>query len=316
MREKSNHLGTVLALTAATTFGSVAVLAKLGFEAGAEPLSLLTLRFTIAFLLLLAFGVLAGKTALIRPSSRGQIWLLMLLGAFGYGGEAFFYFEALERSPAATVALIFFTYPLWTVILSFLAGLERIGSRLMLALLMGLIGISVVFPLSRTDIAGPLLALVGAIVISLYFLTAEKLLSGISPLTATTWTTVGAAIGCGGASFAGEGLVFGDALPVAAGLGVITTIAYTSLFESIQLIGSSRSAIATMLEPLITVILAAIVLSEPITLRVAVGSLFVISCIALLATAPSAQRGIQPDAPEVLGPESHRSAGRDKSRVP
>jgi drug/metabolite transporter (DMT)-like permease len=76
-------------------------------------------------------------------------------------------------------------------------------------------------------------------------------------------------------------------MPYAVALGLITALAFVALYGSIKMIGSSRSSIAMMLEPVTTVLLAAIFLEESLTLRIALGAALVVAALPLLASAPA-----------------------------
>ncbi|MDQ3981107.1 MAG: DMT family transporter [Actinomycetota bacterium] len=69
------------------------------------------------------------------------------------------------------------------------------------------------------------------------------------------------------------------------------------LFRAIALIGSARAAVASMLEPVATVVLAALLLDESITLRVVLGAVLVVSALPVLATSPPVA-----DSPAPAGP--------------
>jgi drug/metabolite transporter (DMT)-like permease len=80
-----------------------------------------------------------------------------------------------------------------------------------------------------------------------------------------------------------------DALPYAFGLGVATAVAFATVYEAIVRIGSPRAAVATMLEPVTTIALAAIYLDEELTLRVLVGAALIIAALPLLTLARRAE---------------------------
>jgi drug/metabolite transporter (DMT)-like permease len=64
-------------------------------------------------------------------------------------------------------------------------------------------------------------------------------------------------------------------------------LAFVALYAAIRRIGSSRSSIAMMLEPVTTVVLAAIFLNEALTVRIGLGAALVVAALPLLASAPA-----------------------------
>jgi drug/metabolite transporter (DMT)-like permease len=265
----------------AAAFGTLAVLAKLGYEAGAGPIPLLAMRFLVAGVLLLAFQKLRGRA--LAPDMRTVI-RLMLLGGLGYGFEASLFFTALTKAPAGVVSLIFFSYPLLTNVLGLATGLETFKPRLALALALGTTGVAFIFSFTTADRTGLLLALGAALAVAVYFLAAQVVMKGVQPAVSATWTSLGAAVATGiAAVVSGQSFPIG-ALPAAAALGLATVVAFIFLYAAIERIGSSRAAVAQMFEPVVTVVLGALILSEELTWRIAVGAALVVSALPMLTS--------------------------------
>ena len=278
--------GIVLSAVAAVAFGTLAIFAKLGYEDGAELLPLLATRFVIAASLLALYHL-----AIRRPlwPGRGHALRLMLLGAVGYATESTLFFMGVERAPAAVVSLVFFTYPMWTALFALAARMERYSHRTALSLLLGTAGVATIFSIRLESLAGPLFALGAAISLAVYLLVVQVVTEGIVPSVAATWISFGAATAFGvGALFAG-GAMPAAALDDAAALGLATAFAFVLLYRAIALIGSAKAAVASMLEPVATIVLAALLLNEAITVRVALGAVLVVAALPILATAPAAE---------------------------
>jgi drug/metabolite transporter (DMT)-like permease len=212
---------------------------------------------------------------------------LILFGGLGYAFESTLFFAALQRASAAVVGLVFYSYPLWTTLLALAVGLERYRHRIAMALVMGTAGVSVIFSLRTTAMSGPLLALGAAVAVALYLIAIQKGSTGVDPYNVALWTATGAAISLSVIALVTRGSLPGASLPFASALGPITAIAFVALYGSIQRIGSSRSSIAMMLEPVTTVLLAALFLSEALTWRIALGACLVVAALPLLASAPA-----------------------------
>lgn len=280
MTRRSELVGIGLALIAAVCFGTLAIFAKYAYEAGAEAVPLLAVRFTVTGLLLVAYvGARKGNLRI----GRAKIGRLLLLGALGYGVESTFFFMALERAPASIVGLVFYSFPLWTTLLALSLKLERFDKKLLIALLLGTLGVGSIFSITSTSLAGPLFALAAAVVVAIFYIAAQVLTADTPPSVAATWTAIGAA----GALWLVAALMRAG-LPLAAlghavALGVATAIAFITMYGAIVRIGSSRAAIANMAELVTTIILAALLLGEDITARIAIGALLVLSAIPILA---------------------------------
>ena len=272
--------GIALAALAAIAFGTLAISAKFAYRADAPVLILLTVRFLGATALLGLFHLLTRRPLRV---SRGALWKLVALGGTSYGLETILFFAALERAPASVVALIFYSYPLWTVLIGFVTRLEPFRWKLVAALVIGSAGVVVVFSPESGGLAGPLFALAAAVAVAIYFILMQVALRDVDPAPAAFWTSAGAALIVGmGALVAGDPLP-ADALPPTATLAAASAIAFMTLFAAITRIGSSRAAVAAMVEPIATIVLAALLLDEEITLRVILGAALVVSALPLLA---------------------------------
>ena len=279
---RSELSGIGFASFSALCFGTLAISAKYAYEDGAGPLPLLAVRFTIATLLLVAFHLVTKKKMFI---GRREIVRLVLLGAFGYGFEASLFFLALERAPAGVVGLVFYSYPMWVALMGFATKIEPFKARTVTALVMGTLGVSLVFSLPHTALAGPLLALGAAVSVAVYMVLMQLVLTDVDPAAAALWTTVGAAASTWvAAAFARQPLPSAALIP-AVGLGLASAIAFVALYAGIARIGSARTSVAAMLEPITTLVLAAIFLSEDLSVRVLVGAALVVAALPVLATA-------------------------------
>jgi drug/metabolite transporter (DMT)-like permease len=287
--------GVTLAALAAVAFGTLAISAKFAYRAGADPLPLLATRFWLASLLLVAYHLVRRRSLLVER----KILIRMTLGGGRiYGLEATLFFAALQRAPASIVGLVFYSYPLWTILLGLATRLERFRWSTMAALVLGSTGVALVFSLPTTSPAGPLLALAAAVAVAIYYIVIQVLLRDVSPSVAAMWTSAGAAVGLTIVS-----LVRGETLPLAAlgpafALAVASALAFALLYEAVNLIGSARSAIAAMLEPVTTVLLAAILLGEDLNARIIIGAALIVSVLPLLAGAGRNKAG--PPAPDAL----------------
>jgi len=284
-----------LSVISASAFGTLAILAKLGYEEGADPLALLAGRFAFAGAALLLFHLLARKA--LVPDRR-VVLRLALLGGIGYAFEASLFFAALTRAPAGVVSLVFFSYPVFTNLLAIATRMEKVKARVLLALALGTAGVALVFSIGKVDRAGLLLALGAALAVAIYFLIAQVVARDVPATLSATWTSVGAAISLGLVSIiAGQDLPFG-AFPSAGLLGAATVLSFVALYAAIARIGSSRASVAQMFEPVVTVLLGALILSEPLTARVAVGAALIVSSLPLLAA--TGRRDDVPPPPDSL----------------
>jgi drug/metabolite transporter (DMT)-like permease len=288
--------GSFVAL-ASLQFGAVVVLGK--FLAGRDVSipATLAVRFALAAAVLAAVLVLSGRPL---AAARGERLRLVLLGGIGYAAESALFFFALRYGTAATITLLFFTYPVWVAMLSAAMGMGVPGKLVIGSLVMTLAGASLVVASSGgldVRLAGVFLALGSAVTFSLYLVGAERVVRKTSSPSAAMWVSASAAAGL--ALFA---LVAGQArlpeggnewLPVS-GMGVLTAGAFFGLFAGLRRIGAVRTSIVASLEPVATAVLALIFLGEALRSGVIAGGVLI---VAGAITATVARRGLaEPEA--------------------
>jgi drug/metabolite transporter (DMT)-like permease len=281
MRHPTEAAGLAFAVAAAAAFGTLGISAKLAYRAGADPFPVLAVRFLLTALILGASLSATGRWATLEP---GKVVRLLLLGGIGYALESALFFLALERSPAGTVAFIFYSYPVWTLLMALAARLERFTWRLVIPLVLAATGISIIFSFSISGgLIGPLLALSAAFGVAIYFVLAQVVAAGVPPAISALWTSTGAALSLTLTWFVVGGSLPAGGLAPITGLAVATVVAFVFFFAAMERLGSARVSIASTFEPVTTVILAAIVLGEALSLRFVFGGVLVLSAIPILA---------------------------------
>ena len=277
-REELKGIG--LSIIAAIAFGTLAIFAKKGYEAGAGLFPLLAVRFAITTAIL---AVVRAFMPSDNPTPRRRIRTLVLLGGIGYALESSLFFGALEYADASVVALVFYSYPLWTSVIALVSRLEPFRGPLLVALLLGTIGVSLVFSLPPTGLRGPILALSAAVSVAFYMIGLQLWTKGIDPVASALWTSFGAAVAFAIAAAIAQQPFPAEALGPAAALGVATAVAFVTLYAGIARIGSARASAAAMLEPVTTVVLGSIFLNDLLSWRIGVGAALIVSSLPVLA---------------------------------
>ena len=186
--DQNRLLGIALRVGAATSFGFMAAMIKLGSEAGVSLPELAFYRFAFGLPPLLAwiawrrdFGVWRTK----RPIAhfwRGVIGLSTMVVAFG----------ALTYLPLAESATIGFVAPLFSVILSALILRENVGRHRWSAVALGLIGVLIVMRPSGSNLpaTGLALALLAAFGVAAVTITIRQIGRTESTPTTVLWFTL------------------------------------------------------------------------------------------------------------------------------
>jgi drug/metabolite transporter (DMT)-like permease len=205
----------------------------------------------------------------------------VLLGAVGYAVESAFFFLALGRGTAATVTLLFYTYPVWVALLTAAVGMGLPGALVGGSLLAAVAGSGLVVASSGgLDIAalGIVFALASAVTISFFLIGLETLVTRTPSLASSMWIALSAS--AAHATFAvvsGTGrFLHGEELLPVLGMGVLTSGAFLLLFLGVRRLGAVRASIISSLEPVAAAALALVFLGESVRLGVLGGGALIL----------------------------------------
>ena len=276
-------IGVFLILISGISFGAAAIFARFTYEAGTDPITLLFLRFGIASICMILM-------MLVRrlPLPRGQILLgLVLMGALGYVGQSFCYFTALTLVSAGLVALLLYLYPAIVTVLAMMILKEPVSKSKILALLSALIGtVLTIGPVGGGQPLGIVLGLGAAFIYSIYILVGSKITKPGTAIQSSTVIITSAAIVFGvlilirGASF--PTTFFGWSSASALAL-ISTVLAIVTFLAGLERVGPTNAATLSTIEPVVTVVLAALILDESITPLRILGGLMILLAVIILA---------------------------------
>ncbi len=130
-------LGLALALAAACSYSFTAVLAGLAYLEGTNAATLVAFRFTLAGLLVFALLHLWRRPWTL-PREAYRLMAGVVAGAMG---TATGYMSAIQYIPVSLAVLIFYTFPLLVAVVEGLLERRAPSQRLLLALLVGFVGL-------------------------------------------------------------------------------------------------------------------------------------------------------------------------------
>lgn len=305
--------GSLLVAISAAGFGLMPLFASWPRADGTEPTALLALRFALAAVILWSITLVRG---LPLPPMRTRVALLAM-GAILYFGESYGYYAALAHLPSGVVALVFYIYPAFVTLAARLLFGERLVPRRLLALALAMLGLAMTLnlfsglphasPLAQPPLApmpsspstpaplgthampalGVALSLFAALCYGSYVLAGSRVAKGLSPIVAAAFV----ATGCS-ASHTVAALVAHSRPPSTpagwSGLVLLalvgTVLATTTLLEGMKRVGAVRAATISCLEPVVTVLVGAVALSEHLSLWQVVGGALIIVAAALTAS--------------------------------
>ena len=259
-----------------------------------SPLPLLTLRMTAATLVLLPWAVPLFRR--LQARSAGRLAAAGLLGLVGYNLPVT---AGLRWLPAATAGLLLATEPVWVMVLGRLFLGERGGRRAWLGSGVALTGVAVLAgPGAVTGaggyraLAGTGLVLAGTLAFAAYTIVLRPLSQEFGAVPATAASTAvgtlpylafagllpGAGLGHLGAAVWGE-LAFLALGSTAAGM-LLWNVAVLSG-------GAARVSLLLYLEPVVSVLGAAVFLGERVTAVTIGGGVLILSGVAVASGVPA-----------------------------
>ena len=286
--------GFFLVTLSAVGFAAKGIFAKIAYQEGADPSTVLTLRM-LCVLPVYLFGIywFGRKIPDTRPRWASRDFrMIVFMGLLGFDVSAVLDFEGLARVSAGTERLILFLYPTFVVFLSAFFRRKPVGAREILASGLAYTGIALVTAGSRStggiSLSGFALVLGSALFYALYLVGMEGLLRRVNPL----WlTSVVMAIATGAIFF--QALVTGSlhfgridprAFAMILLMGFFSTLLPTFFMSvGISLIGASRAAVISFLGPIVTLFLAMVFLGEKLTRLEEIGTIVVLGGVALIA---------------------------------
>ena len=308
--------GVVAAGVAAFLFALNGSVSKTVLESGLSSLRLVELRSLGAALCLLAAVALTRPRSLrVRPRELG---FLAVAGVVGIGLVQWLYFVAIGRLPVGIALLLEYLAPVLVVVWVRFVRHEAVRRRLWAALALsvsGLVVVAQVWEGLRLDGLGVLAGLGAAASLAAYYLTSERGLGRRDPLSLAAWTFTAAALFWSVLqpwwTFPWADLTRAVALPgplpdaelpayVLVGWVVVlgTVVPYGLILLALRSLGSARTGLLGMAEPVLAAGVAYVVLGEALSPLQLLGGAVVLTGIVLAETARTAHPSAPATVPE------------------
>ena len=236
------------------------------------PVSISFFRFGIPVVfLLLATWLREGS--LLMP--RRDLVTILLLGALGFGIYQVLWSTALRSTGAGESALIVAATPVLTALFAALVGTDSLSREKVVGIAVSLSGVLIVVasghPLTfDSGLLGPAMTLLASGAWAVYVALGATLLRRHSPLKTTSWAVIGGL--CVMAPFGLIPLIGFDLAAVPLGAWALLLfsaivsvgVANVVTLHGVRLLGPTRVTSYQFLTPFITLVLAALLLAEPI----------------------------------------------------
>lgn len=275
-------------LIAATSYGFLSVLVKLALEAGVDVLALAAWRFVLA-----AATVWLLLAARRRPVPRLGSWPALAGLGLLYAIDSLAYVAALQWVPAATAVLLFYVYPVVVVLLAAVFLGERLTPHKLAATATAIVGcvLTVGAGMAGGNALGFGLVVLAMLALSAYILISRPLMAVLPGHGSAAVTLSATAVILTVVAFVFDDLSLGGGtrgLVLVIAISVLSTALPITLFLiGLRHVGAGRAAVLSTIEPVVTVLMAAVVLGERIgPLQLAGGALILTAILWLRSERP------------------------------
>lgn len=280
------RMGYLAVIVSSFFFGFNGFFGKVGYELGYTPLMLLTVRFTVAALVMWGVAIVRGVKA-YRSTSAALRWYVPQ--GIAYALTSLGFFNALRFMPAGLVGIFFYVHPLITMLFATLLFGERAGKKVLLAAFMAICGTALVSwsggSLSAS-IPGLMWIAFSACSYSAFTLIGQKTTADQDSTVVTTYSITFCALFLASLNpplYMVNGSMTSLMWMVGLGIGIICSVLAILLYVvGIKAIGASRTAIVSAAEPLSGVLLASLLLAERLVFWQWMGMALIVAAVVSL----------------------------------
>ncbi len=294
--------GLALAAAGAVAFSGKAIIVKLAYRYGVDAVTLIMLRmvFALPFFLTMAWWAgrpRAGVTPV--PLSRKDAAGIFGLGLTGYYLASFLDFAGLQFVTASLERLILYLNPTLVLLLGWLLLRKRISSHQAWGMAISYAGVLVVFghevTLQGPDVGiGALLVFLSAVSYAVYLFYSGELVRRLGSLRLVGWATSVACVLCiaqyvllrplPGVLTLAPQVIWLSMLNAT----VCTVVPVMLVMMAIERVGASLAAQAGMVGPMSTLLMGVVLLGEPFTVWLVLGTVLVLAGVAVCSRARQA----------------------------
>jgi drug/metabolite transporter (DMT)-like permease len=274
------HAGMLFALVTACGLGAITTQAKLFYADDGNAMTLMLARFAASTLV---FGLLLLlRRASFRVASR-QRMPLFLLGII-WSGAMICYLVAVETISVSLAVLILYFYPLLVLAYSLVKRQLQASAAVIALFCAAFFGLYLALSGGgiTVDLNGIIFAAMASCGAAFTFLCGARVAPSMSPLLMTFWINAIGLLMILPMMTGNLALPTANAGSLALGLAtVFYLVAILSQFEALARLSAARAAFLLNLEPVVSILLAGLILNEKLSLIQTSGVILVISVVIL-----------------------------------
>ncbi len=235
-----------------------------------DPLILSQSRTTFSFvILLLALLLFRGRKSLRLPAT--DLLRMFVLGILGVAASNYLYYLAIQRTNVATAIILQYTAPVWVLLYTIARGLQKPTLQRIAAVALAVSGIALVIGIFgsrgfRLDSIGVLAALTAAFSFAFYNIGGHSILARYDRWTVLLYVILGASLfwlmvnppwKIMAAHYSSSQWLF---LLVFSLISVLAPFSF--YFAGLQHLEPTRAIVVSCLEPVFSIVIAAVALGE------------------------------------------------------
>jgi drug/metabolite transporter, DME family len=268
-----------------------------------DPLILSQTRTTFSLLVLLPLLVVSQGWQRIKLPARDLAYCFVL-GTLGVAVSNYFYYLAIQRTNVATAIIVQYTAPVWVLFYVVARGQQKLTAQKVAAVALAVTGIALVIDLLgarsgsglRLDSYGLIAALLASFSFAFYNVAGHGILARHDRWRVLVWTLAAAALfwlvvnppwKIAAVHYAPAQWLFLFVFSMISVLG-----AFSLYFLGLQHLEPTRAIIASCLEPVFSILLAALLLGEVLRPIQTLGIVFVLAAIVIVQR-PSRSTGME-----------------------
>ncbi len=258
-----------------------------------DPLILSQTRTTFSLLVLFPVLVVFQGWQRIRLPRR-DLAACLVLGMLGVAASNYFYYVAIQRTNVATAIILQYTAPVWVLLYVVARGQQKISLQKVMAVALAVGGIALVIGIVgigngtgfRLDSYGLFAAMLASFSFAFYNVGGHRILARHDRWRVLVWTLAAASIfwlavnppwKIAAAHYSGGQWLFLFVFSMISVLG-----AFSLYFLGLQYLEPTRAIIASCLEPVFSILLAALLLGEILRPIQTLGIVFVLAAIVIV----------------------------------
>ena len=289
--------GYFYVISCACSFGLITTLAKISFNEGATPQTVVFFRILSTSILMGLWSfwtgrkTQSGKKSKEQVPSRLPVTVTIVVTGICISVMSLGYLGSVKYIPVSLSVLLFFTFPFWVLIINYIIDREIPKLHKLFAFIVAFFGLAL--SLGPTwevlDLLGIVLVLCGSVASAGYIVAGSKAVQMIATPVLLFYSNTLAVFLVGAVMFYTETFSISHTILGWTGIGAVCllfTIGQFFLFTGTKHTGSAQASLILNVEPLISIVAAIILLGERLAVAQFIGVAVVITALFLAGDNP------------------------------